>query len=87
MVRGSTPRSRAVCVRLPLLRSSTSRMYRRLKSSQACASVVIADMNEGTGKETLELAAKLGAADRARFVRANVADEDDVAAMVERGTA
>ena len=48
------------------------------------ASVVIADMNEGTGKETLELAARLGAAGRAAFVRGNVADEDEVAAMVER---
>jgi NAD(P)-dependent dehydrogenase (short-subunit alcohol dehydrogenase family) len=44
------------------------------------ASVVIADLNEGTGKETLELAAKLGAGQRAAFVRTNVADEDDVAA-------
>jgi NAD(P)-dependent dehydrogenase (short-subunit alcohol dehydrogenase family) len=48
------------------------------------ASVLIADMNEGTGKETLELAAKLGAGSRAAFVRSNVADEDDVAAMLER---
>jgi len=48
------------------------------------ACVVIADMNEGTGKETLELAAKLGAAKRITFVRTNVADEDDVAAAVER---
>jgi NAD(P)-dependent dehydrogenase (short-subunit alcohol dehydrogenase family) len=48
------------------------------------ASVVIADMNEGTGKETLELAAKAGAADRTLFARVNVADEDEVAAVVER---
>jgi NAD(P)-dependent dehydrogenase (short-subunit alcohol dehydrogenase family) len=48
------------------------------------ASVVIADMNEGTAKETLELAAKSGAAERAAFARVNVADEDDVAAAVER---
>jgi len=48
------------------------------------ASVVIADMNEGTGKEALEAAAKLGAASRAVFVRTNVADEDDVASAVER---
>jgi NAD(P)-dependent dehydrogenase (short-subunit alcohol dehydrogenase family) len=48
------------------------------------ASVVIADMNEGTAKEALEAAAKLGAAARAAFVRTNVADEDDVAAAVER---
>lgn len=48
------------------------------------ASVVIADLNEGTAKETLELAAKAGAAERAAFVRVNVADEDDVAAAVAR---
>jgi NAD(P)-dependent dehydrogenase (short-subunit alcohol dehydrogenase family) len=48
------------------------------------ASVVIADMNEGTGKETLELAARAGAAKRVAFVRTNVSDEDDVAAAVER---
>jgi NAD(P)-dependent dehydrogenase (short-subunit alcohol dehydrogenase family) len=48
------------------------------------ASVVIADMNEGTGKETLELAAKRGASERAVFVRANVADEDDVTATIAR---
>jgi NAD(P)-dependent dehydrogenase (short-subunit alcohol dehydrogenase family) len=48
------------------------------------ASVVIADLNEGTGKETLEAAAARGAAERCAFVRANVADEDDVAAAIER---
>ena len=48
------------------------------------ASVVVADMNEGTGKETLDLAAQRGAAERVAFVRANVADEDDVASAVER---
>ncbi len=48
------------------------------------ASVVIGDMNESTGKETLELAARLGADARTAFVRTNVADEDDVAAMIER---
>ncbi len=47
------------------------------------ACVVIGDLNEGTGKETLELAAKRGAEERARFVRVNVADEDDVAGMIE----
>ncbi|HEY8121493.1 MAG TPA: SDR family oxidoreductase [Myxococcota bacterium] len=48
------------------------------------ASVVIADMNEATGKEALELATRAGAAERAAFVRTNVADEDDVVAMIER---
>ena len=38
MVRGSTPRSRAVCVRLPLLRSSTSSTYLRWNSSFAFSS-------------------------------------------------
>ncbi len=47
------------------------------------ASVVIADLNEGTGKETLELAAARGHEARVRFARANVALEADVAAMVE----
>ncbi len=46
------------------------------------ARVVIADMNEGTGKETLEAAAARGAAARARFVRADVSQEDDVEAMI-----
>ena len=48
------------------------------------ASVVIADLNEGTAKETLALAEGRGAGSRVAFVRTNVADEDDVAAAVER---
>ena len=47
------------------------------------ASVVIGDLNGATGKESLGLVAKLGAADRAAFLRTNVADEDDVAALIE----
>jgi NAD(P)-dependent dehydrogenase (short-subunit alcohol dehydrogenase family) len=50
------------------------------------ASVVIGDLNEGTGKETLELAAARGAAERCVFERANVALEDDVAALIERAS-
>src|SRR5205823_5611526 len=42
MVRGSTPRSRAVLVRLPLLSSSTWLMYSRWKLSLASASGRIA---------------------------------------------
>lgn len=47
------------------------------------ASVVVGDMNEGTGKETLELAEARGLGDRLRFVRADVSQEPDVAAMVQ----
>jgi NAD(P)-dependent dehydrogenase (short-subunit alcohol dehydrogenase family) len=47
------------------------------------ARVVIADMNEASGKETLELAAARGAADRIRFLRTDVAIEDDVVAMIQ----
>jgi NAD(P)-dependent dehydrogenase (short-subunit alcohol dehydrogenase family) len=46
------------------------------------ARVVVADMNEATGAETMELAAKAGAADRARFTRCDVAVERDVEAAV-----
>jgi NAD(P)-dependent dehydrogenase (short-subunit alcohol dehydrogenase family) len=46
------------------------------------ARVVVADMNEGTGKETLALAEACGAADRIRFARADVSDEADVEAAV-----
>lgn len=47
------------------------------------ASVVVADLNEGTAKETLELAAKQKASGRIRFVRTDVSREADVEAMVE----
>lgn len=46
------------------------------------ASVVVADMNEETGKQTLELAAKDGHAEHVRFIRTDVADEPSVEAMV-----
>ena len=47
------------------------------------ASVLIADLNEGTGKETLELAEKKKASARIRFIRTDVSREADVEAMVE----
>jgi NAD(P)-dependent dehydrogenase (short-subunit alcohol dehydrogenase family) len=47
------------------------------------ARVVIADLNEGSAKETLEAAAARGAADRIRFLRADVSQEDDVQGMVQ----
>jgi NAD(P)-dependent dehydrogenase (short-subunit alcohol dehydrogenase family) len=47
------------------------------------AFVVVADMNEETGKETLDLAAKAGHGERARFVRTDVAEEDAVEAMIQ----
>jgi len=50
------------------------------------ASVVVADLNGDTGRETLELAAKAGAAARVRFVLTDVAREADVAAAVELAT-
>ncbi len=46
------------------------------------ARVVVADMNEGSGKDTLELAAQRGAAARLRFLRTDVSREEDVAAMI-----
>jgi NAD(P)-dependent dehydrogenase (short-subunit alcohol dehydrogenase family) len=45
--------------------------------------VVVADLNEQTGNETLELAAHAGYGDRVRFVRADVATEADVARAIE----
>ena len=50
---------------------------------EGAAGVVIADFNEGTGKETFDLAAERGHADRARFVRVDVSDENDVSDMIE----
>lgn len=47
------------------------------------ASVVVADLNEDTGKETLELAEKKRASSRMRFIRADVSLETDVEAMIE----
>jgi NAD(P)-dependent dehydrogenase (short-subunit alcohol dehydrogenase family) len=50
------------------------------------ARVVVADLNEATGKETLELAAKAGAGDRVRFQRVDVANEAEVEAALELAT-
>lgn len=47
------------------------------------AKVVIADFNETTGAETLQLAAAAGHADAARFMKVDVAREGDVVAMVD----
>jgi len=47
------------------------------------ASVVVADLNEGTGKETLELAEKKKVSARTRFIRTDVSREADVEAMIE----
>jgi len=46
------------------------------------ARVVVADVNEATGKETLDLATQAGQADRARFIRTDVVDESQVEAAV-----
>jgi NAD(P)-dependent dehydrogenase (short-subunit alcohol dehydrogenase family) len=47
------------------------------------ASVVIADYNEDTGKQTLAIAAERGFRDPVRFIRTDVAKERDVAAMID----
>jgi NAD(P)-dependent dehydrogenase (short-subunit alcohol dehydrogenase family) len=47
------------------------------------AAVVIADLNETTGRETIELAAQTGHAERICFVRGDVAQEADVQAAVD----
>jgi NAD(P)-dependent dehydrogenase (short-subunit alcohol dehydrogenase family) len=50
------------------------------------ARVVVADLNETTGKETLELATKAGARDRVRFQRVDVANEAEVEGAVKLAT-
>lgn len=50
------------------------------------AKVVASDVNERTGKETLDLAAKAGHAGRVVFQRTDVSSEEQVAAMVDRAT-
>ncbi|MFN8600677.1 MAG: SDR family oxidoreductase [Candidatus Binatia bacterium] len=50
------------------------------------ARVVVADLNEQTGSETLALAKQAGAGSRARFIRADVAREADVEAAVALAT-
>ena len=47
------------------------------------AFVVIGDLNEATGKETLEQAASAGHEGRLRFAQVDVAEEPDVAALVQ----
>jgi NAD(P)-dependent dehydrogenase (short-subunit alcohol dehydrogenase family) len=49
------------------------------------AAVVIADYNEATAQQTLDLAAAAGHAPRIRFVRTDVTQEDQVAAAIELG--
>jgi len=46
------------------------------------ARVVVADLNEATGHETVALATRRGHAERVRFVRTDVAEEADVEAAV-----
>ncbi len=47
------------------------------------ARVVAADLNAATGEETVALAAQAGHRDRVRFVRADVADEAQVAGAID----
>src|SRR5260370_19723583 len=47
------------------------------------ASVVFGDMNENTAKETLDLAADTGKEKNVRFIRTDVSEESDVAAMID----
>ena len=47
------------------------------------ARVVVADLNEANGEATVELAKARGAGDRIRFIRTNVAEEEQIEAMVQ----
>jgi len=47
------------------------------------ASVVVADLNEANGRETIDLAQAAGHGKRARFVRTDVSHEADVAAAID----
>ncbi len=47
------------------------------------AAVVAADLNETTGRETLDLASRAGQGKRIRFLRTDVVQEADVAAAVQ----
>jgi len=49
---------------------------------QEGASVVVADYNEDTGKQTLAIAAERGFRAQSRFIRTDVAKEADIAAMI-----
>ena len=50
------------------------------------ARVVVADLNEETGAETLELAKARGAGDRVCFVHTDVSQEEQVEAMISRAS-
>ncbi len=50
------------------------------------ARVVIADYNAATGEDTLAEASRAGHADRARFIRTDVAKEADIEAMIRCAT-
>ena len=50
------------------------------------ASVVIGDMNEETGAATMAAIVQQGAAERARFMATDVAEEADIEALVARAT-
>ena len=50
---------------------------------QEGARVVVADLNEDNGRDLLLDLARAGLSDRAEFVRADVAEESDVEAMIE----
>jgi len=47
------------------------------------ASVVIADYNEDTGKQTLAIASDRGFRDQVRFIKTDVAREPEIAAMID----
>ena len=47
------------------------------------ANVVIADFNEDTGEAAIAMAVANGFADQVSFVRADVANEDDIANMID----
>lgn len=47
------------------------------------ARVIVADLNESTAQETLELAARVGHQERVRFIRTDVAQEAEVERAIE----
>jgi len=47
------------------------------------ASVVVADYNEDTGKQTLAIASDRGFRDQVRFIKTDVAREPEIAAMID----
>jgi len=54
--------------------------------AEGARGVVVADLNVETGNETIALARQAGHGDRARFVRANVAEEPQVTAALAAAT-